>query len=139
MFTTYVPHWDRMGISASGLCVAHCLMLPVSVIFLPGLGLGFLAQEITHQILALLLMGAGICAFIPGYRRHGRLWVLAVALLSWVILAFAAFAAGEMVGELWETLFTLSASAMLIGAHLKNLSLCRLCALCEAQKACVRS
>lgn len=97
MFTTYVPRWDRISISASGLCVAHCLMLPASVIFLPGLGLGFLAQEITHQILALLLMGVG---FLPGYRRHGRLWVLAVALLSGAILAFAAFAAGEMVGEL---------------------------------------
>jgi hypothetical protein len=128
-----------MGISASSLCVAHCLMLPLSVIFLPGLGLGFLAQEITHQILALLLMRTGVCAFIPGYRRHGRLWVLAVALLSWAILAFAAFAAGEMVGELWETLFTLSASAMLIGAHLKNLSFCRLYELCEAQKVCARS
>lgn len=139
MFTTYVPHWYRIGVSASGLCVAHCLMLPASAIFVPGLGLGFLAQDITHQILAVLLMGAGVGAFMPGYRRHGRLWVLVLALLSGVILAFAAFAAGEMVGEIWETLFTLAASAMLIGAHLKNLSLCRLCAVCEARKVCARS
>ncbi|MEO7558557.1 MAG: hypothetical protein ABIT92_05290, partial [Gammaproteobacteria bacterium] len=26
MFTKYVSYWDRMGISASGLCVAHCLI-----------------------------------------------------------------------------------------------------------------
>ncbi len=139
MFTKYASCWDNMGISASGLCVAHCLILPVSVTFLPWFSLEFLAREIIHQTLVLLLIGVGLCAFIPGYRRHGRFWVLVLALAGWVILAFAAFAAGEMLGELWETLFTLSGSAMLITAHLKNLGFCRLCSLCEGQKACTPS
>lgn len=136
MFSKYASHWDNVGISASGLCVAHCLMLPVIVTFLPWFGLEFLAREITHQILVLLLIGFGLCAFIPGYRLHGRFWVAALALAGWAILVFATFAADEIFGETfserWETPLIILGSAILIAAHLKNLNFCRICPMCEA-------
>ncbi|MFP5344467.1 MAG: MerC domain-containing protein [Gammaproteobacteria bacterium] len=139
MFAKHTPHWDNTGIYASGLCVAHCLMLPVMAAFLPWFGLEFLAQDITHQAMVLLLIGFGLCAFIPGYRLHGKFWVATFALMGWVIAAFAAFAAGEIFGEYWETLLTILGSAILITAHLKNLSFCRLCALCTGQMAYTQS
>lgn len=138
MLAKYAARWDKLGISASSLCVAHCLMLPVIVTFLPWFGLEFLAREIPHQILVLLLIGFGLCAFIPGYRLHGRFWVPALALAGWTIVAFATFAAGEIVSARWETPLIILGSAILIAAHLKNLSFCRLCPSCAGRKACAQ-
>ena len=34
--------WDGLGVAASSLCLAHCLLLPVFTTFLPVLGTQFL-------------------------------------------------------------------------------------------------
>lgn len=135
MLAKYAPHWDNMGIYTSTLCVAHCLLSPIIVTFLPWLGLTFLAEDITHQIMVVVLVGCGLCAFRPGYRLHGKRWVVTLALTGWTLVAFATFAAGGIFGEHWETPLTLLGSALLITAHLKNLSFCRLCEICTKQMA----
>lgn len=125
---------DAMGVLVSVLCLAHCLLLPLLVNALSVAGIGFIASETTHRALVLVLLAVGLLAFIPGYRLHGKLKVVLLAALGLLTLSFAAFMAADQWGERAETWLTVLASAALITAHLKNLSYCRLCLVCEAPK-----
>lgn len=61
---------DDMGVFASSLCVAHCVLTPVVLIALPFAGLAFLENEAVDRSLALVAIAVAVIAFIPGYRMH---------------------------------------------------------------------
>lgn len=108
---------DGTGVLVSGLCVMHCLLLPLAAGAWPVVGLEFLAREATHRTLVCMLIGAGLLAFMPGYRRHKRLFIPVLGLLGLAVVTCSTL---PMVGEDWEIPLTLSGSLILIGAHLSN-------------------
>lgn len=132
----YTGYWDKLGIAGSGLCLVHCLALPVMVGALPSLGLAFLADEIVHEILALLLIGLAALAFIPGYRRHRdrRVVVLMATGLGLILFATWGGAVVDLHGE-GETVVSVVGSLFLISAHFLNHSFCKSCSVCEAKNA----
>jgi hypothetical protein len=132
----YVAYWDKLGIAGSGLCLIHCLTLPVLAGVLPSLGITFLVDEIVHQILALALIALAGLAFIPGYRRHRDRRVLALMALGLGLILFATW--GEAVADLHgtgETILSVAGSLFLITAHYLNHSFCHACSACEAKAA----
>lgn len=131
----YASYWDKLGIAGSGLCVVHCLALPVMVGVLPGLGIAFLADEIVHQTLAFLLIAFAALAFIPGFKRHRDkrvLWLMA----SGLGLILSATWGGELVDlhGAGETIIAVAGSVLLICAHFLNHSFCRTCTVCTASE-----
>lgn len=61
---------EGTAISASLLCLAHCLALPVLLLLLPG-ALGLFAQSEAFHFAALaLVVPAALAAFWLGYQRH---------------------------------------------------------------------
>lgn len=121
---------DGIGILVSGLCMAHCLLLPLAVSSLSVWGIEFLTGEATHQVLVFVLLAVGLLAFIPGYQCHGKFSVVLLAVSALLTLSFAAFVSGDLWGEGAETWLTVLGSSTLVIAHLKNLSFCRACPLC---------
>ena len=83
---------DQAGIIASVACAVHCAAMPLVLSYLPVLGLGWLADESFHRVMTFVCFGLAICAFVPGWRRHGSLAPACVGALGLSIIAYAAFA-----------------------------------------------
>ena len=128
--------WDKFGMTASTLCVIHCVAMPFVIGFLPALGLEFLAHERIHHVLAFIVVGVAALAFMPGYRKHGKKYVLLLMGVGLTSLLFAAFEAEALLGAWAEPAFTVLGGTLLVTAHWLNRSFCRLCSVCQGEPAC---
>ncbi len=113
---------DRISLVFSGLCILHCLAVPVLLVLVP-LGSGLVASDSHfHQAALLIIVPISLVAFGLGYRQHRQLSVPAVGLAGLSLLVAAAYW-GHSAGLLAESVLSIGASALLIMAHWKNLRL----------------
>jgi hypothetical protein len=115
--------WDKIGISASLLCLIHCLFTPVIVIFLP-----FLGETLTHQwfhrIIVVIVLPVAVWALYNGYLIHKMKSVLYMGAAGLAFL-IAAMTLGEHDFRI-EYGLMIVAGLILAVAHLLNLRACRL-------------
>jgi hypothetical protein len=109
--------FDASAIGLSGLCLLHCLALPVAAAFLPALAF-WQASEWVHVLFVMLAVPlAGIAL----WRSH-RVSALPKAL--WMLSAggVAALAMGAIgwPSHAWETAITVAGSVLLASAHAWN-------------------
>lgn len=83
--------WDALGAALSGLCIVHCLLMPLAIAYVPLLKFEWLEGESFHRWLAIGALGIGGLSFLPGYLRHRRLSVLLLALTGLSLLGYGAF------------------------------------------------
>jgi hypothetical protein len=112
--------WDFVGIGASILCMAHCLLLPAVVVAAPFLGLGVLLSDTFHRLLLLLILPAGALGLLPGVARHRHGAVLALGALGIALLVLAGVAGEPVLGEWGEKGMTLLGGAAMLAAHIRN-------------------
>lgn len=125
---------DWVGAGLSGLCVAHCALLPVALGVMPAVGLDVLARCGFHRGLAVLAGLAALLAFVPGYLRHRQAGVLAVAAAGVAVLFAASFGPRAWVVLIGETTLTIPAGAALVTAHVLNRMYCRGCGSASRRK-----
>jgi hypothetical protein len=116
---------DSLGMSGAALCAIHCALLPVALVLLPVLGLGFWSSpgfEIGFVMFATTL---AIASLWHGYRHHRAyhafLWLVPGLVLLWC---------GVFVPALHEPAvahaITMSLGGSLVAlAHLANMRLSR--------------
>lgn len=114
--------WDRIGISASLLCVAHCLLTPFLVLLIPFLGHSF-AHRWFHTLIVLVVVPVAVWALWNGYRLHRLPRVLWLGGAG-IVMIFAALYFGQSESHL-EFAFMIVAGLMLAMAHYFNLRACR--------------
>jgi len=103
--------------SASLLCLVHCLALPVLLLLLPGaLGL-FARSEAFHYAALALVMPAALAAFWLGYRRHRAVAPAALGAAGVTCLVAALLHAPT---HSVETLLTVAGSLLLVAGHAIN-------------------
>ena len=101
--------WDRWGIIASVACAAHCMVAPLIFLLLPKFA-SIWAHPASHALVALFVLPMAGTVLRSGYRKHGRKWVAASALigiglivvgsaLPYIDKGSAEFAASETVAE----------------------------------------
>ncbi|MBB6050205.1 MerC domain-containing protein [Armatimonas rosea] len=73
---------DRLGLTASLACAAHCALMPLLVSALPL----FLQDERLEWALVGSSAGLGISSLVRGYRRHQRRLALVVLALGLLLL-----------------------------------------------------
>lgn len=83
---------DWLGMAASIGCAIHCAAMPFVIVFLPTLGLSFLADASFHKLMVAICTLLAAAAFVPGWRRHRRLLPTAIAAAGLIVIAVAAFA-----------------------------------------------
>lgn len=108
---------DGSAIGLSGLCLAHCLLLPLAASLLPVLG-AWADTEWVHALFVLIaapLSGLALIARSKGVRQLGR--VLGLAASGLVLLLLGAFVAE---GKAAETGVTVVGSLCLATAHYWN-------------------
>ena len=82
---------DWLGMGAAIGCAIHCAAMPFVIAYLPSLGLSFLADEQFHQWMAIGCFGIALSAFVPGFRRHGRLLPAIIGGGGLAMISIAAF------------------------------------------------
>lgn len=108
---------DRLELTAgglSGLCLVHCVGLPLVGALLPSLGM--VSSPFVHLLLLLLAAPLAMAALLAGRRRHGRSGPLTLGLVGLVLLALTLVVRPEAA----ERLVSLAGGLTLIGAHALN-------------------
>jgi hypothetical protein len=118
----YTGRLDKVGVVASWLCLAHCLGLPLSAVYV-------LRNETAEWAILAGTAAIGLAALVPAYFRHHRRSA-----------SLALFAAGIALIAIAEPLFEdslpgraallFAGAAGITGSHLLNLHLCRRCSVC---------
>ena len=112
---------DRAAIWLSGLCLIHCLAVPVAFVLTPSLSAWLDATETqTHWLLFGLAVPISGIALFRGYVRHpNRLTVsLGVIGLTLMLLGVA-----HVFGEDLEIILTTAGVVSVMVAHIRNLHL----------------
>lgn len=103
--------------SASLLCLGHCLALPLILLALPMLAGTFFESEVFHIVAAVLVVPAAALAFLLGYRRHRALLPAQLGAAGVACIVAALF---PVWGEPASAGITAIGSLFLIGGHLIN-------------------
>ena len=115
---------DKLAISLSFLCVAHCLLLPFAVIVLPVIGASFLEGEAFHYWLLFLVIPSSVYSLWLGCRKHGRLEIFTIGLLGLFLLSLIVLLGVDALGETLERLSTVAGATIIAMAHLRNMRAC---------------
>ncbi len=108
--------WDRLGITLSGICAIHCLLLPVFVALIPLWPAIADFHDYTHLIFFIAIAPT---VYLALKRKH-RSKKVTVYLVLGVFIIFLAWAFNNLLGEYGETGITLLGSTMLIRGHWLN-------------------
>lgn len=106
---------DMLAIGISGLCLAHCLLLPVAIAALPVLGV-FSEDEWVHQV----LIGIAAPVSLWAIARSGN-WRRAGILLP-MLCGLCLLGAGAFFEPLhdYETPLSIAGALLLAWAHFRN-------------------
>ena len=110
----YARAGDFAAISLSGLCMVHCLALPLAAALLPAVG-SWAEAEWVHWAFALI--AAPVSLWTLTRRPRAATLGLAIPGLALIFAAAAGFPSHEL-----ETPITVSGSLLLAAAHLINWS-----------------
>ena len=114
---------DRTAIALSGLCLVHCLALPVVVALLPFLGQ--FGDEHLHAEVLIVVLPVSLVAFLLGYRRHRNVPVVACGLAGALLLLIGGTVVHDSFGIWADRIVTVAASLMLAASHYRNNRLSR--------------
>ncbi|MEH3038860.1 MAG: MerC family mercury resistance protein [Sphingomonas paucimobilis] len=108
---------DGFAVTASLLCLIHCLLLPLLLIALPVLATMLMLPESFHTIAFAVALPTSALAMASGIARHRRPRPLVLALLGLALLGTGAFAVDT---EAVERIVTSIGAVILAVAHLLN-------------------
>ena len=120
--STTRPPLDATGIIFSSLCFLHCLAVP----FIATGALAWVASEVIHIGLTIVLAGVVLLVALPSYKQH-RHAVVPTLLLSGLALLIVAVLTEGVLGESAETSLTALGSVVLLLGHVLNLRFRRSC------------
>ena len=127
---------DKVGIALSIVCLIHCLLGPILLIFLPQLSKS-LGHEYFHWIILLLIVPIAAWSFIKSYQSHKIVRPLQLGVVGVMFLVLGILIP-ELLGghtheiessalslESLETAFTVLGGMILAYAHYVNLKQCQ--------------
>ncbi len=109
---------DNAAVALSGLCLLHCLALPVAIAVLPLLG-QFGAGHFHKQML-IAVLPVSIIAFTSGFRRHRSRSVVAWGGVGLLLLMVGGTIAHSSYGIVADRLLTICGALILATAHYFN-------------------
>ena len=109
---------DQAAVALSGVCLLHCLALPLMLAALPVFG--GLRGEHFHLQLLLVVVPVSLIAFALGFRRHRDWRVISLGLLGIMLLTAGGTVVHNSYGIIADTLFTVAGALVLAGAHYFN-------------------
>lgn len=108
---------DGFALCASSLCTLHCLGLPLLFALLPAFASRIDPGESFHLVMLALAVPTSLFALVQGFRRHGGRGPMLLGIAGLLLMSIGALLAET---ALAETLWTVTGSLLLAGAHILN-------------------
>lgn len=109
---------DNAAVALSGLCLLHCLALPVVIAVLPFLGQ--FGEGHFHVQMLIAVLPVSIIAFTLGFRRHRSRSVVAWGGVGVLLLVVGGTVAHGSYGIVADRLLTICGALILAAAHYFN-------------------
>lgn len=116
---------DTAAIALSGICLLHCLALPIALTALPIFNIALLDEATFHAILLIFILPISVIALSIGCRQHKDTLTLILGLVGLGILTVMAFFGHDLVGLTGERVGTSIGGVILALAHIQNFRRCR--------------
>lgn len=109
--------FDSLAISASALCLAHCLLLPLVLLLVPTLAVFLTIPESFHLWALAFAVPTSLLALGLGHRQHHRAAPGLIASAGLLLLVAGVFLTSS---EIEETVVTVLGSVLLSVGHVLN-------------------
>lgn len=116
---------DKIAMSISGLCVAHCLIFPIIIMLVPSLSVLGLTSESFHFWMIVTVIPSSIYALALGCKKHAKTSTFALGIVGLSCLLFAFLQGANLLGEQGEKALTVIGAIIIACAHVKNFTLCQ--------------
>lgn len=109
---------DNAAVALSGLCLLHCLALPVLVALLPFLGQ--FGEGHFHVQMLLVVLPVSVVAFTLGFRRHRVKSIVVWGAFGMLLLMLGGTVAHSSYGIIADRTVTICGALILAVAHYFN-------------------
>jgi hypothetical protein len=116
---------DTAAVIMSGICMLHCLALPVVLTLLPIANIALLDEKTFHLIMIVFILPVSLIALTIGCRQHKDTLTLCLGSIGLIILTFTAFFGHYWFGLFGERIVTSAGGLVLAAAHIQNYRCCR--------------
>ena len=116
---------DAAAVLLSGICMLHCLALPLLLTVFPILNVSILSEEVFHFIMLVVILPISVVALTIGCRLHKDMWTMVLGAIGLGILTVMAIGGHHLFGITGERLVTSLGGLILAFAHIQNYRCCR--------------
>ena len=110
---------DRFAIALSGLCLLHCLFIPVIVVLAPAFSSVVLGTETTvHWLFLALAVPTSCWALLRGFRKRRRTGALVSGLVGLIVMFLGV---SHLFHPTLEVPLTVVGVSLVVIAHVLNL------------------
>ena len=111
---------DALAVSLSGLCLIHCLALPLALTLFPIFAAAVVDDAVFHAVLYVAVLPTSCIAFVLGYRHHHDRVLIILGGLGLVVLGVTAVVGHDLFGHTGERWVTSLGGLLLATAHVIN-------------------
>jgi drug/metabolite transporter (DMT)-like permease len=122
---------DAFGITASGVCLLHCILSPLVFVFFPAAEAYMPGDDVTHHVFGVIVLVTGCIAFFRGYQMHRQRVVAAVFIVGIGAVGSGSFAHHWIAQEQLAGSLVIVGSVLLLAAHFLNRTFCDMCSSCQ--------
>ena len=116
---------DKAAVALSGLCLLHCLLLPIIITLLPFIDQ--FSDRHLHAEILIVVLPVSLIALTIGFRRHADKRVVGLGFAGLLLLLVGATLAHSLYGVVADRMLTITGSVILALAHYRNSRLSRGC------------
>lgn len=116
---------DTTAVLLSGVCLLHCLAIPLVMTIVPVVNANLLDETTFHLIMLVFILPVSVVALAIGCRQHKDLTTLVLGMIGLGILTFTAIFGHDWFGITGERLVTSVGGLVLAAAHIQNYRCCR--------------
>ena len=116
---------DTAAVVMSGICLLHCLALPIALTMLPILNIAVLDERVFHLVMMVFILPVSVVALAIGCRQHKDLLTLVLGIVGLSTLLFTAVFGHRFFGLDGERVVTSIGGVILALAHIQNFRRCR--------------
>ena len=114
---------DKVAVAFSGLCLVHCLALPLLIVILPFSGQ--FSDGHLHMKMLILVVPVSVVALALGFQRHRHPGVVIAGVAGMIIITVGSTIAHNYYGLFTDRLLTIVGSLVLAYTHYRNSRLTR--------------
>ncbi len=114
---------DKAAVTLSGLCLLHCLALPLVLIVLPFINA--VSLDGLHAEMLLVVIPVSSVALLLGFRRHGNRRILLAGIGGMALLILGGTVAHDHYGVIADRTLTIAGALVLAFTHYRNSRLAR--------------